>query len=87
MSRSRKKAWVTLTKKWSRFKERAFRHRVKQACRDAEIDFDPDADFDELHQTHKHSGEEYGTKCGFNVPPSEADSTSWHEEYERLRRK
>jgi hypothetical protein len=62
---------------------------MKQACRDVEIeiDFDPDADFDELHQSHKRSGEEYGTRCGFDVPPSEADSIGWHESFEKMKRK
>lgn len=89
MSRSRKRPWTTISKKWTKFKERAFRHRIKHACREAEseFDYDPDRDFDALHQGHKHSSEEYGTKCGFSVQPHPSDSTWQHEEYERLRRK
>lgn len=87
MSRSRKKPWATISKKWTKFKERAFRHKIKRACHEVEIDFDPDRDFDELHQSHKHNSDEYGTKCGFEVPPDESDDTWVHKEYEKLKRK
>lgn len=73
MSRSRKKhAWVWLTKKWAKWHERAFRHRVKRALHEVEIDFDPDRDWEEATLTAKQSGKgEYGTRCGFSVAPSE----------------
>jgi hypothetical protein len=87
MSRSRKKPWDTLTPRWPKHKERGFRRQIKDACREAAMDFDPDADFDELHQSHKHSGEEPGTRCGFPTPPDESEETWMHEEYERQKRK
>ncbi len=87
MSRSRKRPWDTLTKRWTKYKERSFRHRIKHACREAEFDFDPDADFEELHQSHKHTAQEPGTKCGFETPPNESDDTWLHEEFKRQKRK
>lgn len=87
MSRSRRKPFEWITKRWPKKRERSFRKKMKQACYDAEINFDPDADFDELHQSHKRSGEDCGTRLGFDVPPSEADSTYWHEHYEEMKRK
>jgi hypothetical protein len=86
VSRSWKKPFVTISKAWDKFKQRAFRHRIKRACRDAEINFDPDKDYDELHLTNKKLGE-YGTRMGFNVPPAEGDTTWWHDEYKKLSRK
>ena len=86
MSRSRKQPWVTISKAWDKWKERGFRHRVKQRLREVEIDFDPDEDFIELGENYKKMGE-YGTKIGFSVPPNPNDSTLSHEYYENLRRK
>jgi hypothetical protein len=87
VSRSKKKPWDTLTKRWPKHKEHGFRQKMKHACREAAMNFDPDADFEELHQSHKHSGEEYGTKMGFEVPPDESDETWLHDEYKRQQRK
>jgi hypothetical protein len=67
--------------------ERSFRKKMKQACRDAEINFDPDADFDKLHQSHKHSGEEHGTVVGWETPPDDGDDTGEHERYRKAMRK
>ena len=86
MSRSRKQPWVTISKAWDRWKERGLRHKVKQRLREVEIDFDPDEDFIELGENHKKLGE-WGTRCGFKMPPKDSDPIWWHEEYERLRRK
>ena len=86
MSRSRKKPFVTISKVWDKFKERSFRCRIKRACRDAEIDFDPDSDFLELGLGNKKLGS-WGTALGFDVAPDEADSTWVHEEFNRLKRK
>lgn len=86
MSRSRKKPFATISKAWGKFKERAFRHRVKRACREVEIDFDPDKDYDELHLDNKKLGD-YGTRIGFETPPTDGDDTWWHDEYNKLQRK
>jgi len=62
MSRSRKRhAIITISKAWDKFKERAFRHRVKQTCH--EIKFDPDRDWEEAQLNHRKMGE-YGTRFG-----------------------
>jgi hypothetical protein len=63
--------------------QRAFRHRIKQALHEVEIDFDPDRDWEEANLSHKKNGEEYGTKFGFHVPPHPDDSIwdlDWYEE-------
>lgn len=86
MSRSRKKAWVTISKVWNKFKEHSFRHKIRRACREAEMNFDPDADFLELTTNNKKEGS-WGTKCGWSLPPKENDPTWYHEEYKRLQRK
>ena len=86
MSRSRKQPWATLTKAWTKAKEKKFRKKVKQACHEVEIDFDPDADFDELNLTNKGLGD-YGTRNGWHMPPHESDDTWDHEEFEKLKRK
>jgi hypothetical protein len=87
MSRSRKKPFIVLSKPWDKHKERGFRHRVKKACAEAAIDFDPDKDFEEMSLNHKKVEHDYGTKLGFDVPPDESDDTWVHKEYERLKRK
>ena len=88
MSRSRRKrAMVVLTKKWDKFKERAFRRRVKAALHDVEIDFDPDRDWEEANIGHKKAGAEYGTAFGFSVPLNPDDSVWDHDWYEEMLRK
>jgi len=86
MSRSVKKAFATISKVWNKSKEHAFRHRIKRALHEVEIDFNPDDDFEELTMKHKKL-REWGTKLGFDIPPDENDSTRIHEEYDNLRRK
>ena len=86
MSRSRKKPFVWISKPWTKYKERAFRHRAKQVLHEIEIDFDPDADFLELTDNHKKMGS-WGTKYGWDMPPDESDDTRWHENYIELQRK
>lgn len=79
MSRSRKKPWEWITKPWDKYKESRLRGRVKRACRRAEIeqDFDPDRDWEELQATNKKVGE-YGTRCGYEVPP-DPDSSNFQD--------
>lgn len=86
MSRSRKKPWNTISKAWTKFKEKAYRRRIKKACYDVKINFDPDADFDELTLSNKKLGS-WGTKMGWAVPPDENDDTDWHERYKKCQRK
>lgn len=86
MSRSYKNPWVWISKRSTHLDRRAFRHDVKQACHEIEIDFDPDVDFDEYHKNIKEFGD-WGTKFGFDIPPTDADSTWMHESYEDLCRK
>lgn len=81
MSCSRKKAWEWISKRWDKFAEKAYRHRTKQQLR-----FDPDADWEEANLTTTPPTE-WGTKCGFNVPPDEDKSPDRHQEYRKLRRK
>jgi len=88
MSRSRKKrAYVWLTKRWAKWHERAFRHRVKRALHEVEIDFDPDRDWEEANIGHKKAGGEYGTRCGFPVEPHPDDSDWDKRYYEEMLRK
>lgn len=90
MSRSRKKPFVTISKVWDKFKERAYRHHIKHELEKVKQDIlfcdniDPDADFEALSDP---TNAEWGTKFGFNVPPKDSDDTWMHEEYERLQRK
>lgn len=86
MSRSYKKPHVQISKAWSRFKERAFRCRIKRACREAEIDFNPDSDFEELTLSNKKLGS-WGTWIGWHVPPGDGDDTWYHESYIEMQRK
>lgn len=86
MSRSRKKPWAWCSKPWYKYQEHALRRRVKQACHEIEIDFDPDKDWEDLYLTNR-SGADWGTKCGWELPPDEGDSTWMHENYEQMGRK
>jgi hypothetical protein len=87
MSRSRKKPFVTISKVWSKFKEKAYRHLVKRELQkvEQEIPFDPDVDFEAACDYGKMGS--WGTRCGFDMPPDENDDTWLHEEYNRLQRK
>lgn len=79
MSRSWKQPFVTLSKKWSKFAERSFRHRVKQALQG----FDPDRDWEEINLSMK-GDEDYGTRLGFDVPPDENEEEyKWYEKMQR----
>jgi hypothetical protein len=89
MSRSRKKPFEWISKSWTKKKERSFRHKGKRLCHEAEIDFDPDRDFGELHDRKMPHGS-WGTRCGFEVPPDpdNPDNTAGDfEEYARMQRK
>ena len=86
MSRSYKKPFVWCSKCSTPESKRAYRHATKQDCHEMEIDFDPDRDFDEFHRNSKEF-DDWGTKMGFNLPPSDADDTWWHESYVEMRRK
>lgn len=86
MSRSWKKPIVWLSSRITKYAKRAFRHQIKQNCHEAEINFDPDADFEELRRNRKLF-EDWGTRCGFEVPPDDADETWYHESYNKLKRK
>ena len=86
MSRSYRKPYVVVTKRCDPQDRRAYRHGVKQAVHEMEIDFDPDRDWEEFHDDLK-AGNEWGTKFGFDTVPSDADSTRIHERYWRACRK
>lgn len=87
MSRSfKKRACVTISEKWASFKEKAFRRRVKQALHNIEVDFDPDADWEEANLTNKGMAE-YGTKFGFPCPPNPDDDPWWKDMFKKLKRK
>ncbi len=86
MTRSRKKPHVQISKAWDRFKEHAFRGRTKRACREAEIDFDPDSDFEELTLSNKKLGS-WGTRICWHVPPGDGDDIWYHESYKEMKRK
>ena len=62
------------------------RRKVREACHEAEIDFDVDKDWEELYLSNR-SGADYGTKCGWRLPPDEADDTWMHKSYEKECRK
>ena len=86
MTSSYKKPFVTISKRWDEHCERRFRRRIKAACHEAEIDFDPDADYAECYLRDKKLAD-WGTRMGFRVPPDESDDTWMHEEYEKAQRK
>jgi hypothetical protein len=86
MSRSYKKPFEWISKRSYPEDRRAHRHNIKQRCHEAEIDFDPDKDFEELYESQKAQGD-WGTRCGFEMPPDDADDTWMHEEYIRIQRK
>ncbi|KKN79149.1 hypothetical protein LCGC14_0343370 [marine sediment metagenome] len=80
MSRSFKKfCFFTISKPWYRSNEKALRRKVKQACHEVEIDFDPDQDWIDLQATHKE-GADWGTKYGYPVKPNPDDSV-WGDDY------
>lgn len=87
MSRSYKKPWVWISKRWDRFKESAFRRRMKGELRKIEIEipFDPDADF-EASMDYTKMGS-WGTKCGWYISPETSDDTWMKESYTKLKRK
>jgi hypothetical protein len=87
MSRSRKRwSCIWLTRRWDRFRERAYRKRMKQVMHDVEIDWDPDKDWEEANMSHKKAAmAEYGTKCEFEVGLDPDDSL--YDEYVKLLRK
>ena len=87
MSRSRKKPFYTLTKAWDRFKEKMFRHKVRNNLRqvEQEIALNPDADF-EASMEYKKMGD-WGTRMGWDAKPIESDDTWMHEDYKRAQRK
>ena len=79
MSRSKKKfAIVTCTKKWDKDKEHAFRRKTKQALRHVEIDFDPDADWEDAN-VNPDEFRDWGTRFGWKVDPGPDDK--WHDAY------
>jgi len=81
MSRSRKKnCYVWISKRWDRWKQRAFRRQTKMQL--DEMKFDPDKDWLEAQVTG-----EYGTRCGWDVKPGPNDSEWQHESYESIMRK
>ncbi len=84
MSRSYKQPWEWISKRWTKFNERAFRRKTKMQCHeiDAEIEFDPDRDWLEAQVNG-----EYGTKCGWDYPPGDGDDTWMHEDYVKMQRK
>jgi len=85
MSDSKKKPYQTISKRWTRQQEKAYRKRIKNTLADVEkeIPFDPDADFEADQQMRG----EYGTRMGWDVPPGENDTTWMHVEYEKAQRK
>jgi len=82
MSRSYKKPFVWISKKWTRFQQRAFRRKTKMLCHDVEIDFDPDKDWEEAQIPG-----DYGTRCGWLVKPDDGDDTWMHDDYIKMQRK
>ncbi len=82
MSRSFKKPFEWISKRWTKFNERAFRRKTKMQCYDVEIDFDPDKDWLDAQVIG-----EFGTRCGWSVPPGDGDDTWMHESYVEMQRK
>lgn len=80
MGKSHKKPYLTISKKWDKFKEHSYRHKIKQSLQG----FDPDRDWEELNLSMKGI-EAWGTKCGFDIEPDEDDIT--HDWYEKAKRK
>jgi len=82
MTRSRKKHCFTwVSKKWDRFKQKAYRRSTKMQC--DEFVFDPDKDWEEGQEARK----DWGTRFGWNVPPDPDDSQWKHESYNKGLRK
>ena len=81
MSLSRKKhAFTCISKRWDKPQEHSFRRKVKQACHDIEIDFDPDQDWEQANIDPKTLAD-WGTKLGFSVPPDPEDPhRKWYEQ-------
>jgi len=86
MSRSFKRAYVTISKTWDDFKERAFRRKVHAALHKIETNFNPDADWEAANLTNKGEGD-YGTRMGIPVEPSPDDSAFGAPWYVKMKRK
>ena len=82
MSRSYRKPFVILSKRWDKDAEHSYRHRVKQQLREMEID--PDADWEEVNLSQKGLAE-WGTRFGFPVDLDPEDT--WYDSQERMKRK
>ena len=86
MSRSRKKPYEWISKRFPRWAKKAWRHCIKQKCHEIEIDFDPDRDYDDFHIKEAQFGD-WGTKCGWDLPPGDCDDTWVWDNYEKMIRK
>lgn len=69
MSRSYKKPWIWVSKRFDKLKKRCWRSRNKQILHEISIDFDPDKDY--IMFKEKEFGD-WGTKCGWDVPPDDS---------------
>ena len=78
---------MTLTKRWYKHHESAFRRRVHIVLHDIEVDFDPDRDWEEANIEHKKFGGEMGTKLGYSMEPNPDDSQSDIDSFKELLRK
>ena len=83
MSRSVKKAFYIISKKWDSFKERRYRARIKNELRrvEREITFDPDADFEAAMGPDGIA--DWGTRFGLEY----CNDEYWQEERVIARRK
>jgi len=63
VTRSRKKPYVWISKRSDKHTRRAVRRAAKLQCHEAEIDFDPDRDYD-IHVNEREFGE-WGTWFGY----------------------
>ena len=83
MSRSVKKAFYTISKKWDGFKERRYRQRIKRELHavEQEIAFDPDADFEASMDAGKIAS--LGTQLGLEY----CNDEYWQEDRIIARRK
>ena len=82
MSRSFKKPFVWISKRWTKYNERAFRRKNKMSCHEVEIEFDPDKDWEDAQVQG-----DYGTRCGWVCKPAESGDTWMHEDYIKMKRK
>jgi len=91
MSRSFKKAFVTVSKKWDRYKEKRFRVKAKAELLkiEKEVAFEPDTDFEIL--ADRTSMGSWGTKFGLEFDDlkwlDDTDAEEWKEDRDRMRRK